>query len=105
MPPPRAAQQPLFGGAAAKSDKVRAAALGTGDDGTVSLDIGRASGLGVGSEFTAMAPEQRRARRFSPAHHQSGRPGALLGSDCQPAQAQRLLPAMSFELSKVGSCR
>jgi hypothetical protein len=45
--------QPLFGGAAANSGKLRAAALGTNDDGTVSLDIGRASGLGVGSEFTA----------------------------------------------------
>jgi len=48
--------QPLFGGAAAKSDKVRAAALVTNDDGSVSLDIGRASGLGVGSEFTATTP-------------------------------------------------
>ena len=49
-------EQPLFGGAAAKSDKIRAAALGTNDDGSVSLDIGRASGLGVGSEFTATTP-------------------------------------------------
>ena len=49
-------QQPLFGGAAAKSGKIRAAALGTGDDGSVSLDIGRASGLGVGTEFTATTP-------------------------------------------------
>ncbi len=49
-------QQPLFGGTAAKSSKVLAAALGTGDDGSVSLDIGRASGLGVGSEFTSMTP-------------------------------------------------
>ncbi len=49
-------EQPLFGGVAAKSDKERAAALGTSDDGSVSLDIGRASGLGVGSEFTATAP-------------------------------------------------
>ncbi len=49
-------EQPLFGGVAAKSDKVRAAALGTNDDGSVSLDIGRASGLGVGSEFTATIP-------------------------------------------------
>ena len=48
--------QPLFGGAAAKSDKVRAAALATNDDGSISLDIGRASGLGVGSEFTATTP-------------------------------------------------
>jgi hypothetical protein len=51
-------EQPLFGGAAAKSGKIRAAALGTGDDGTVSLDIGRASGLGVGSEFTATVPNR-----------------------------------------------
>lgn len=49
-------EQPLFGGSAAKSDKVRAAALGTNDDGSISLDIGRASGLGVGSEFTATTP-------------------------------------------------
>jgi len=49
-------EQPLFGGAAAKSDKVRAAALGANDDGSVSLDIGRASGLGIGSEFTATSP-------------------------------------------------
>jgi hypothetical protein len=49
-------EQPLFGGTAAKSGKIRAAALGTGDDGTVSLDIGRASGLGVGSEFAATVP-------------------------------------------------
>ena len=49
-------EQPLFGGAAAKSDKVRTAALGANDDGSISLDIGRVSGLGVGSEFTATAP-------------------------------------------------
>ncbi len=49
-------EQPLFGGAAAKSDKIRAAALGTGDDGSVLLDIGRASGLGVGSELAATEP-------------------------------------------------
>jgi Caspase domain len=49
-------EQPLFGGTAGKSDKIRAAALGANDDGTISLDIGRASGLGVGSEFTATTP-------------------------------------------------
>ncbi len=49
-------EEPLFGGAAAKSDKVRAAALGANDDGSVSLDIGSAAGLGVGTEFTATAP-------------------------------------------------
>jgi hypothetical protein len=50
--------EPLFGGTAAKSGKVRAAALAMGDDGTVSLDIGRVSGLGAGSEFTAMVPNK-----------------------------------------------
>lgn len=49
-------EEPLFGGAASKSDKIRTAALGANDDGSISLDIGRASGLGVGSEFTATAP-------------------------------------------------
>ncbi len=49
-------QQPLFGGAAANSSKIRTAALGTGDDGSITLDIGRVSGIGVGTEFTAMIP-------------------------------------------------
>jgi len=49
-------EQPLFGGVAAKSDKVRAAALGSNDDGSILLDIGRASGLGVGSVMTSAAP-------------------------------------------------
>jgi hypothetical protein len=49
-------QQPLFGGAAASSGKIRTAALGTGDDGSVSLDIGKVSGVGLGTEFTAMIP-------------------------------------------------
>jgi hypothetical protein len=49
-------EEPLFGGAASKSDKIRTAALGANDDGSISLDIGRASGLGVGSEFTSTAP-------------------------------------------------
>ena len=51
-------QQPLFGGAAASTSKIRTAALGTGDDGSVSLDIGRVSGIGVGTEFTAMIPNK-----------------------------------------------
>ena len=49
-------QQPLFGGAAAKSSKVRAAALGTTDDGNVLLDIGSVAGVGVGTEFTSENP-------------------------------------------------
>jgi hypothetical protein len=47
-------RQPLFGGAAAETGKVQAAALMTDDDGSVWLDIGRVSGVGVGSEFTSI---------------------------------------------------
>lgn len=47
-------QQPLFGGAAAASSKPRAAALGADENGSVTLDVGQVSGVGVGSEFTAM---------------------------------------------------
>ena len=47
-------QQPLFGGSAAGSSKIRTAALGTDDDGSVTLDIGKVSGVGVGTEFTGM---------------------------------------------------
>ena len=48
--------QPLFGGAASKTDagKVRTAALKVDDDGSVWLDIGMVSGIGPGSEFTAI---------------------------------------------------
>jgi hypothetical protein len=52
-------QQPLFGGTAADSGKVRTAALQTDDDGSVWLDIGRVSGVGVGSEFTSMIPDSK----------------------------------------------
>ena len=49
-------QQPLFGGVAAKSGKVRSTALGTTTDGAVSLDIGQVAGLGIGTEFTSEQP-------------------------------------------------
>ena len=49
-------QQPLFGGSATSSHKIRTAALGTSDDGSVSLDIGKVSGIGAGTEFTAIVP-------------------------------------------------
>jgi hypothetical protein len=52
-------QQPLFGGAAADSGKIRTAALKTDDDGNVWLDIGKVSGVGVGSEFTAVSPDSK----------------------------------------------
>ena len=48
-------QEPLFGGEASDSGKVLAAALKTDEDGMVSLDIGRVSGIGPGSEFTSTA--------------------------------------------------
>ena len=49
--------QPLFGGTAGTADagKVRTAALKADDDGSVWLDIGMVSGIGPGSEFTAIA--------------------------------------------------
>lgn len=49
-------QQPLFGGAAAKSNKVRTTAIAANSDGTVSLDIGQVAGLGIGTEFTSEQP-------------------------------------------------
>ena len=52
-------QQPLFGGTTADSGKVRAAALQTDEDGSVWLDIGSVSGVGVGSEFTSMIPDSK----------------------------------------------
>jgi hypothetical protein len=52
-------RQPLFGGAAADSGKVRTAALQTDEDGGVWLDIGSVSGIGVGSEFTSMIPDSK----------------------------------------------
>ena len=78
-------QQPLFGGAAASSGKVRTAALATDDDGSVSLDIGRVSGLGVGSEFTAMSPNSG-GPDCCAADRQPGRHRALLGADRQPGR-------------------
>jgi Caspase domain len=50
-------QQPLFGGTARDSGEVRSAALETDDDGRVRLDIGRVSGIGIGSEFASTAPD------------------------------------------------
>ena len=52
-------QQPLFGGTAAGSGKIRTAALQTDDSGSVWLDIGRVSGVGVGSEFTATSADKK----------------------------------------------
>jgi hypothetical protein len=51
-------QQPLFGGKAADKGKIRTAALQTDDSGVL-LDIGRVSGVGVGSEFTSTSPDSQ----------------------------------------------
>ncbi len=48
-------EQPLFGGAAGGAGgKIRSAVLGTSPNGSVWLDVGRAGGVGVGSEFTSL---------------------------------------------------
>jgi hypothetical protein len=52
-------RQPLFGGSAADSGGVHTAALMTDDDGNVWLDIGRVSGVGIGSEFTSTMPDSK----------------------------------------------
>jgi hypothetical protein len=44
--------QPLFGGAANKSDKLHSAAIRTTGDGLIVLDAGKLAGVGVGSTFT-----------------------------------------------------
>jgi hypothetical protein len=46
-------RQPLFGGAPAGSDSIRTAVLGSSSAGAVWLDVGRASGIGIGTEFAS----------------------------------------------------
>jgi hypothetical protein len=50
-------ERPLFGGTAVDSGKVRTATLRTDDDGSVRLDIGSVSGIGIGSEFSSTTPD------------------------------------------------
>ncbi len=73
-----AVKQPLFGGVAAKSGKVRSTALGTNSDGAVTLDIGQAAGLGVGTEFTS-EQNGKRWKLHRLAHQRSQRHCALHG--------------------------
>lgn len=47
--------EPLFGGAAMKAGRMQSAAIGMNPDGTVTLDVGKAATVGVGSEFVSMA--------------------------------------------------
>jgi hypothetical protein len=49
-------EQPLFGGARSVSTSIRTAVLGSSGAGNIWLDVGRASGIGVGTEFTSATP-------------------------------------------------
>ena len=92
-------QQPLFGGQAADSGKVLAAALKTGEDGLVSLDIGRVSGIGLGSEFTSAADAEASKRIVLRVNALDGiaRSTAEIVS---PAKA-KVAPGEIFELTKL----
>jgi len=46
-------QQPLFGGSAAQSGKLRTAVVSIDDDGNATLDAGRLAGVGPGSTFVS----------------------------------------------------
>jgi hypothetical protein len=61
---PARRSKPLFGEAGATTDtrKVTAAAVGTEKDGSVLLDIGLVSGVGVGSEFISATPDAKGER-------------------------------------------
>ena len=49
-------EQPLFGGAAAASDKICTAALGTGNNGAVWLDVGRVSAWALAASSSRRCP-------------------------------------------------
>ena len=52
-------QQPLFGGKGGGFGKIVRLHCRPMTDGSVWLDIGRVSGIGVGSEFTATSPDSK----------------------------------------------
>lgn len=52
-------QQPLFGGAADQTGRLRAAVTSISDDGTVELDTGRLAGVGPGSTFVSFGLEDK----------------------------------------------
>jgi hypothetical protein len=91
-------EQPLFGGAAATSGKLRTAALQTDDNGSVWLDIGRVSGVGVGSEFTATGPNSKGQTVMLQVKELEGiaRSSAIVAN---PAGA-KVAPGDVFELTK-----
>jgi hypothetical protein len=109
-------QQPLFAGTAADSGNVHTAALMTGEDGSVWLDIGRVSGAGIGSEFTAMIPVTTAVSNRTPAASGPGGKAtakALTNAqvitmvnsgmeDDTVAQAIRAAKAVDFDLSAAG---
>jgi len=52
-------QQPLFGGAAEKNGKLRAAVLGVDDNGVITLDAGKLAGIGPGTTFVTFGVEDK----------------------------------------------
>ncbi len=58
-------QLPLFGGAASSSTAIRSAVLGNSGMGSIYLDVGRAAGIGVGTEFTSIGSGQKVQLRIS----------------------------------------
>ncbi len=92
-------QEPLFGGKAAGSNKVLAAAIKTDDDGAVWLDIGRVSGVGPGSEFTSANEDSSK----SPVNLRVTELQGIARSTAQvvsPSGA-KVLPGEIFALSKL----
>ena len=81
---------PLFGGAAGKADanKVRTAAVKIDSDGSVWLDIGMVSGIGPGSEFTAITTATG-VDSGEIADRQGTRNRALQRNDCQSGRSER----------------
>jgi hypothetical protein len=52
-------QQPFFGGTKSGSNELRAASIGTDDEGHVLLDAGQLSGIDVGTEFESITPDAK----------------------------------------------
>jgi hypothetical protein len=101
--------QPLFGGEASKADadKVRTAALKVDTDGSIWLDIGMVSGIGPGSEFTAItagagkAPVKLRVDKALGVARSSATVISPAGAQVQPGdvfELTRLIPGQSNPL-------
>jgi hypothetical protein len=104
---PERREQPIFGGASSRPGKVSTAALGMDGDGGVWLDIGRVSGIGVGSEFLASTaasgakPTRLRITELRGIGRSSARiispPGATVAAG-EIFELSKLIPARSTPL-------